>query len=162
MVVKLGIDGYVDAAVIEPDNCCPPTLCSISEQSLRCNFVNLLPSGPMWDSIKCQFLEERKDATSMASVAAFIASILFDAIQNSLWPSIRESNPATAVDTLDQWLEKYQWRDCYGLCRNRQLTILSPFEVMGVCGPIDCRPEIPEDFQIAWDHAILQSLIRFW
>ena len=34
-------------------------------------------------------------------------------VHGALWPAFRESNPYTAVTTLDYHLERLQWEDCY-------------------------------------------------
>ena len=34
-------------------------------------------------------------------------------VHGPLWAALRESNPYTAVTTLDYHLERLQWEDCY-------------------------------------------------
>lgn len=162
MAIMQGIDGPVNVEYPESTDCCPPDICTISLEQLACTFVNLLPSGPMWDRQKCEFQADGDSSqTSMVAVAQFIAAILHDALKSFLWPALREAYPWTATSTLDDWLEKLNWSDCYGACRNPSLTVLSPFEIMGECGPVYCGPTYEPDFQRAYNHALVQALSRF-
>lgn len=161
MNYRLGIDGLAPYGT-ETDLTCPPSsLCDYTEQGLACSFQSLLPSGPLWD-------RDKEDPnygvshgrTSLAAYAAYIGKVTFSIIQNSVWVAIREANPWTAVTTLDDWLVKLAWQDCYGACRDPNLVSMSPFEVMGMCGPLYCPPEYPGKFELALKSAMVKSLYR--
>lgn len=167
--LRLGVDGYRHySPSVEEDGCCPDPLCAPICSTI-CSFVDLLPEGPMWDRQK----EEAKasapecggaevdDCPTMAKFAVYGARVLRDQIDNILWPTIRESNPATAVTTLDDWLDRYGWQDCYrSFCRDGYLAMFSPYEREGDCGSEYCPPEFSDEFECAMKHGILVSLTR--
>lgn len=170
-VLTLGVDGYTphNKAILN-DGCCPDPLC-IPFCSTACSFVDLLPTGPMWDFQKREALRCLEgcgedcgddDCPSMAKYAIYGARVLHRLVQTTLWPAIRESNPATAVTTLDDWLDRYGWQDCYRTCcRSEYLAMFSPYETESVCGGTRyCPTNFSEEFECALKYAILQALVR--
>lgn len=160
MTVVLGIDGRVDMAEKLKDYCCPADICSISEQSLACSFVSLMPSGPLWDRHKKAAFLGQSECGTIVSYAVHIGKLLYRLLSTGLWPSIRESNPNTAATTLNTWLESLGWVDCYGSCRNKSLINLSPFEINGLCGPEYCEPNYSAEYEMALKSAIARALYR--
>lgn len=165
-----GIDGLVPNAEIEGASCCPPDPCSITAENVACNFINLLPSGPLWDEAKyrgvqcggwCEANCNSGDCASLVNYAAFLGRRLHAMIQDNLWPSLRESSPYTAFETLDEWLERFAWRDCYmGTCRSPALGELTPYEIMGECGPQYCPPTFSDDLALLYKRGIVIALHR--
>jgi hypothetical protein len=171
----LTADGCQDVGVIDDPGCCPPPLCG---NDLCCTFVaffNLMPSGPMWDywkQIAITYFERNDDpeqcpllqdpnCPSLILHAIYTVLKLKGMVHNALWPAFRESNPQTAITTLDYHLQVMQWEDCYqSACRSISLGTLSPLEVMGICGPIYCQPPYPPDLMLALKHAIAVALDR--
>ena len=169
--LALGSDGFAPVSrAVAVDGCCPEDPLCAPFCGLACSFVDLLPSGPMWDRQKAEAkagIEEcggvpGSDCTTMASFAVYGARVLQDSLQSILWPSIRESRPETAVTTLDDWLMRYGWQDCYRTyCRDPYLARFSPYETPRLpCGSEFCPPEFPPEFECALKHAILMALVR--
>jgi hypothetical protein len=97
----------------------------------------------------------------MVAHSVYTAKKFYDVIQDMLWPMFREINPATAFDTMDDWLERLGWQDCFDTgCRSRLLGELTPYEVPGECGPIFCAPTTPKELEDTIKHNIILSLIR--
>lgn len=173
----LGVDGFRAAYELAGDGCCPDPLC-LSFCSTVCAFVDILPSGPMWDHDKAEVLNqyqtnpeynfcvipdciEIEPCRSMVTYSIYGARLLHDMVSNILWPSIREANPATVVSTLDDWLDRMGWEDCYRqYCRPIYMAELSPYLFDDGCGPAFCEAPYSNDFECALKHAILQSLTR--
>lgn len=174
MVVRIGADCETDEAVLERDPCCPRDLCEIDLCDLQCNFVQLLPNGPLWDRAKAKGLEQFRQYTwcqpycpdpepcyTLVNYAVYNARRLHNLIFTALWPAIRESNPETASTTLDEWLDRLGWQDCYNnACRDPRLGNLTPYEIPGECGPIFCPVETPADLECAVKRGIVRSLMR--
>lgn len=166
-----GADGFLPTGLVSADNCCPDPLC-IPLCDTLCAFVDLLPSGPMWDFQKQAAKRAVGEAANceppygnvcatMASYAIYAGTVLNDMVQTILWPTIRESNPLTAVDTQDDWLDRFGWVDCYKQnCRAIDLAELTPYEYRGNCGPIYCPTEFGDAFDCALKFAILSALVR--
>lgn len=169
--LRLTADGMRPATSVAVDRCCPEVLCVPLCDTL-CSFVDLLPSGPLWDYQKSEAKRVvgeaencagpyETDCPSMAWYAVYGGLVLHDIVQQLLWPTIREASPETAVTTLDSWLERYGWEDCYtSHCRSLGSLGLSPYERPGDCGPIYCEPSFSDEFNCALKHAILLSLVR--
>lgn len=167
-----GIDGLSPVGSPPSDDCCPPDICSITEDALACNFVNLLPRGPLWDREKQKAISCAKtwcddqcppdnECSSVVSYAAYVGRVLYAAINGALWPAIRESSPYTAYDTMDEWLTRLGWADCYNSnCRPRDLGKLSPYEIMGECGPQYCPPSFPDDLSLVYKRGVIVALWR--
>lgn len=172
---KLGADGCVPAVQIDDPGCCPPPLCG---NDLCCTFVTffqLLPSGPMWDYWKdaaisyfqvsedpaaCPLIQDPQ-CPSLVLHSIYTVLKLKGLVHNALWPAFRESNPYTAVTTLDYQLERLQWEDCYNQhCRSVLLGNLTPLEVMGECGPVFCPPDYPDDLENAVKRGVAIALTR--
>lgn len=165
-----GVDGAVQAGELPISGCCPPDPCSATVESIACNFINLLPSGPLWDEAKyrgiscggwCSTTCQTDECISMVNYAAFIGRRLHAMLQENLWPAVREASPYTAFDTLDEWIERFNWRDCYmGTCRSVALGELTPYEIMGECGPEYCPPVFSNELSILYKRGIIIALHR--
>lgn len=184
MAITPGADGCLDAAVIPSQgDCCPPGLGEISYCAMACAFIGLLPSGPMWDRPKAEAMSfyqdqsaaglcgastcapfESSEATSCYSLvqySVYLSNILMDMLLNALWPALREADPFLAVTTLDDWLDRLGWEDCYRTaCRSPMLGALTPYEIPGACGPIYCPVDLPDDLECAIKRALVHSLSR--
>ncbi len=186
---RLGLDGHVCVGEIDRDRCCPPKICEIDLCDLRCNLVDLLPSGPMWDRAKAQaFIGPQSDCddchdpqcatchnqrcpdcgpcVSVVGHALYTADTLFDRIHGALYPALREQSPYTAYYTLDEWLDRLGWQDCYRCgCRDcDDESGLGPLEVLrtinGRQRVVCCAPEFSEDLQRAVKRGIAIALWR--
>jgi hypothetical protein len=171
----LTADGCQDVLHHDWYRCCPPPLCG---NSLCCTFVaffNLLPSGPLWDFWKqkaISYFESNEDPAQcplihdpdcpsliLHSIYTVLKLRLF--VQGHLWIALRESNPYTSISTLDFHLERLRWEDCYlQHCRAVLLGDLTPYEVMGECGPIFCPPDFPPELICAVKRNIAIALTR--
>jgi hypothetical protein len=171
-MIQLGIDGPVNVGTIAPSGCCPPSICNITLCGLMCNFVAQLPKGPLWDRAKAQALDHIQacdgtpvpsECTSIVRHAMYAAQKLYLALNDCLWPAIRESSPYTAYDTLDEWLMRLGWQDCYACaCRNQPTATYAPIAILNDCGEA-CCPElaIAVDLQVAVKrgiNAVIESL----
>lgn len=165
-----GADGIVPASAVRyNDGCCPDPLC-VPFCTTACAFVDLLPTGPMWDRQKtdaiamlteCGGGADPNACPSMANYAIYGAAVLHDMLENILQPTLREANPRTASATLDDWLDRYGWQDCFrSSCRSDYLAILSPYERLNDCGSYYCPTDYSDEFECAMKHAILLSLVR--
>lgn len=176
-------DGYksgVATWVQQGDPCCTPPVC-YDPCDAACHLIWLLPSGPMWEAQKqtaiakvqernhppfdlCRPLMDgcfESQCGGLADYAIFMAEYLGVVIDGSLWAAVRESNPFTAISTLDDWLGRFGWEDCYqSLCRESWQGQITPFEIEGECGPIYCPPPIPEDLGCAVKAGTVKALAR--
>ena len=161
-ISKLSADGCVPFYVPEIEGCCPPPLCG---NDLCCTFVafmNLLPSGPLWDywkAITISYFETNPSADpaecplvqdpecpSLVLHAIYTVLKLRGVVHGALWPALRESNVYTAVTTLDYHLQRLHWEDCYNQhCRSVLLGEITPMEIWTECGPLFCDPEFTQD-----------------
>lgn len=182
VIVRIGADGCVNTYVPQDDSvCCLPSLCDIDPCNLICNFVNFLPSGPLWDGPKDKALSRFQEPSpicvddvrqvvcpwdenlcaSIVSHSVYTALRLHDLLLNALWPALRESSPYTAYDTMDDWLEKLGWVDCMqGPCRDPLLGGLTPLEIGTPCGSQVCEIEYPDCLVTSLKHGIIMSLAR--
>lgn len=176
---RIGLDGWVPFrphSEIDSDQCCSDPLCP-DGVSLACSFIELLPSGPMWDKTKSEVKEALMDnggfpdgetdvflCPSMTTYTVYVAQVLQDLIENVLTPSVRESFPHTAVDSLDDWLERLGWVDCYRTyCRSGPAGRQSPYErpIDGCEGQTEyCPTDFDPQFERALKYAIIQALER--
>jgi hypothetical protein len=122
----LGIDGPVLSASLPGDGCCPPTICDIEPNGFACQFLNVLPSGPLWDAAKRDGLASIRAQPSPCAVsncppehcssivdhARYAAFKLWSYARMFLQPVAVEGSPFTAVSSLDFWLESLGWNDC--------------------------------------------------
>lgn len=174
---RLGIDGYVDVGNVDGQSCCPPTLCDLDLCSMICNFVNLLPRGPLWDNSKKNVLDRYRNGcngtetipcpavpeacTTLVAHSIYTARKIHDVLVNGLFAVVREFDPRTAYFTLDDWLERLGWVDCYGsACRSAVLGALTPYEIEGDCGPVFVAPDAPEALQKAVKRGVVLALVR--
>lgn|SRR5262245_9238566 len=173
--MTLTADGCAEVLRLDDPSCCPPPLCG---NDLCCTFVaffNLLPSGPMWDYWKQQavgYFESHddpaecpliKDPSCPTLVLHSIYSVLKlkYMVYNALWPALRESDPYTAITTIDNWLDRYKWEDCFrSHCRDPNLGALTPYEIMTACGPEFCEAEISDELNCAVKRGIAIALTR--
>lgn len=171
----LTADGCVDSIpTLTSTDCCPQRICEISMCSLMCNFIGLLPNGPLWDRKKQEGMQKwvgrcnglacndctDADCGSMVDFAAFCGARLWSLIQEALWPSLREANPYTAVTTIDSWLDRLGWADCWAsACRDRRLGP-SPYEQNVPCGVIVDVPKPPPELDMAVKRGIVLALWR--
>ena len=173
---ELTSDGCQPVAEIDDPSCCPPPLCG---NDLCCTFVafmNLLPSGPLWDYWKaaaisyfesdpddpsqCPLLQDPR-CPSLVLHAIYTVLKLRTVVHGALWPALRESNPVTAITTLDFHLSRMQWEDCYSQhCREVLTDELTPLEVWTECGPMFCPPDYPPELENALKHNVAVALTR--
>lgn len=171
-----GIDGSVPIGTLPPTGCCPPSVCELSVDALKCTMVSLLPNGPLWDKSKeagyvcdtnCTPVcpdgkgDEEELCGSLVAHAVYTARKLYYFIQNAIWPALRESRPETAFDTLDDWLDRLGWIDCYNsYCRSADLGEMTPYEILGPCGPEYCPPQFSKDLALVYKRGIVMALWR--
>ena len=175
MATALGADGCVEVNGAVATGCCPPPLCGNDLCGMFCAFINILPSGPMWDFWKAKstnyFINTGDPDVCDAVVdphcptliqhAIYCVLKLRDVVHNALYPALRESNPTTAETSLDLWLERLHWEDCYKQhCRSVLLGDITPYEIPGPCGPIYCEFELPEEVSCAVKRGIVIALTR--
>lgn len=135
--LRLGADGDAPAGPMPSDGCCVH-MERRSACDLACSFVELLPSGPMWDRPKYEALRLLREQTvcdppcrpdraciTMVDYAIYVAHVLADMLDRFVWLPELERRPETAMHSLDDWLDLYGWRDCH----DRQ------------CGAVDGLPE---------------------
>lgn len=171
----LTADGCIEVTTIDYEGCCPPPLCG---NDLCCTFVNffqLLPSGPLWDYWKniaisyftdhddpaeCPLLKD-PECPSIVLHSIYTVLKLREYVHKGLWTALRESNPMTAITTLDNHLERLQWEDCYTQhCRTVLTDELTPLEIWSECGPVFCPPNYPSELVCALKHNIAIALSR--
>jgi hypothetical protein len=173
--LRYSADGCVPFVVPEETGCCPPPLCGNSLCGTFCAFLNLLPSGPMWDLHKAAAISYFQDNDDPAqcpllkdpSCPSLVLHAVYSVMKlklmtyTALWPAFRESNPYTAVATLDAWLERLKWEDCWeSQCRTVVGEELSPLQVWSPCGPITCVVEFPEELTCAVKRGVAIALTR--
>lgn len=171
----LTADGCQDVLQLSNNYCCPPPLCGNDMCCTIVAFLNLLPSGPIWtywkekaisyfesndDPAECPMLQD-PSCPSIVLHAVYSAFKLQRIVHGALWPALRESNPYTAVTTLDDYLTRLRWEDCYKQhCRSVTSSGITPYEVMGPCGPVFCDPPIPEELLCAVKRNVAIALTR--
>lgn len=184
MTSILGLDGRALRGTIPADGCCPPSICNINPCGLVCAFVHALPSGPLWDRQKAEAIARYQGTTLPAECGARVCEpacgsmvdhaiytairLYYHGLVGALATALREANPYTAVDTIDAWLERLGWRDCYDCaCRDGAVPGLSPIEIWGpigtegICeGPICCPQEYSEDLRCAVKRGTVIALHR--
>lgn len=171
----LTADGCQPCYTPELEGCCPPPLCG---NDLCCTFVaffQLLPSGPMWDYWKAQaisYFEAHEDpgecplvndpqCPSLILHAIYVVLKLRMVVHGGLWTAIRESNPYTAITTLDYHLSRLDWEDCYSQhCRTVLTDEITPLEVWTECGPMFCPPDYPPELEAALKRGVAIALNR--
>lgn len=172
---RLTADGCQTVAIDEDFYCCPPPLCG---NDLCCTFVaffNLLPSGPLWDYWKeaaisyfqhsddpsqCPLLKDPA-CPSLILHAIYTVLKLKGVVEHALWPALRESDPNTAIITLDDHLHRLQWEDCHNQhCRAVLLGEITPYEIWSDCGPLFCEPTFPEELICALKKNVAIALTR--
>lgn len=175
-MIRAGADGLVEATTLDRDDCCPPALCEIDPCGLICNFVKLLPSGPLWDEPKRAALDKYQGdcgdtenyqpdvftpCTSVVVHSVYVGMKLRMLLSEALWPSLREADPSTAYQTMEDWLERLGWLDCYeGACRDPDLGPRTPYEIQTQCGNLFCDLPMPDDLRAAYLHALVLALNR--
>lgn len=176
MALRFTADGCQETADLATVDCCPPPLCGDELCGTFCAFIGILPSGPMWDYWKrraTSFFQSNPEnplvceplmdpaCPSIVQHAIYTVLKLRDLIHNALYPALRESDPTTAEVTLDDWLERFHWEDCYRQhCRSVILGAITAYEVHGPCGPIYCEVPIPEALNNAVKRGVVIALTR--
>lgn len=169
-----GIDGPVMVARLSDAACCPPTICEIDLCALACSFVHDLPSGPLWDRAKMKALNalqcgqpacDDPECGHIVLHAIYSAHKLRALLLSGVWPQLREANPATAYDTLDDWLERLGWEDCFkcacGCVDADGGQTLPPFQLLMPDGRTICCPdEAPAELTRAVKKGIVLALWR--
>lgn len=174
-MIVLGADGFVNTAGRSLDPSCALPLCTLDVCTVVCSFISLLPSGPLWDESKKKALEKFAPGCNadedycnsdtcggLVDFAVYKGTQMFDLLQSALWPALRESNPVTAVTTLDEWLDRLGWVDCYrSQCRDSRLGAITPYEIPGPCeNVVFCPPDINPELECAIKRAVVLSLTR--
>jgi hypothetical protein len=173
-IFKNGIDGAVPVGELPSDGCCPPDICSIDPDGLKCSMVSLLPSGPLWDETKqlgvqncdtCEPCEEPfmdEQCASLVLHAHYKGALLYYYIMAILWPALREANPATAWSTMDEWLDRLGWADCYNTyCRDPDLGPITPYEIVTECSDHEyCPPVFGEELTRIYKRGVILALWR--
>lgn len=172
---QLTADGCQDILVDDSIYCCPPPLCG---NDLCCTFVaffQMLPTGPLWDYWKAQAVSYFQRSSNPAECPIVqdpaCPSIILHSIytvlklkalvHNALWPAFRESDPNTAITTLDNHLARLQWEDCYEQhCRSVLLGEITPLEMWSDCGPVFVPPDYPPELICALKRNIAIALTR--
>lgn len=178
MVLRLGIDGYTDTTALPSDDCCVHPCMDLC--AVMCAYIDLLPNGPLWDRAKQEAMARMTEGNgtdpceaacsvvpdscaSLVQYAMFKGQMLHDLVAAALWPALRESNPDTAVTTLDEWLARFEWEDCYRtLCRRPVEGQLSQFEIDGGegCPPIYCEVKYPDALDCAVKRGTVRAIAR--
>lgn len=100
------------------------------------------------------------DCVSVVNHAVYTSFRLYDVLQNALFPAIRESNPMTAFDTMDDWLDRLNWVDCMGACRMPGINGVLPTEIIGECGSYEADLVYPACLVDTIKHGIIAALTR--
>ena len=80
-----------------PDGCCTDW-CGVTREDVRCFVRALLPPGELWSA--------EPPKKKIVEFADILADRFYEVVQRVCW-MIRESDPCTAIDTLDDWLALY-------------------------------------------------------
>lgn len=172
----LTADGAQQVAKLNSTGCCTDALCGPRS---ACFNLSSLPTGQMWDGPKqewTQILGENDGlpdyannadldppCPTMVSYAVFTRRMLQCAVDAFLVPAFRESDPRTAVTSVDDWLSRLGWQDCYrSACRDGYSAQFSPYEVPDLeCGGTKfSEVQFSPKLEAATKHAILVSLWR--
>jgi hypothetical protein len=171
----LTADGCQDVKHNDWYYCCAPPLCG---NDLCCTFVNffqLLPSGPLWDHWKRKAIEyfqvsddvsqcplvKDPNCPSLILHSIYTVLKLRSYVHGPLWVALRESNPYTAITTIDNHLEQLKWEDCYlQHCRAVLLGDITPYEIHTECGPVFCPPGFSDELLCAIKRNIAIALTR--
>lgn len=139
------IDGTTSFA-FGAEECCPPNLCNIDPCGFICAFMEYMPRGPMWDFWKRYRAEQMRNLGDLCTLqscqqndmcltvvdhAIYTAKKLLEVLQNPLQTAIWESNPLTAFNTRQYWLDTFGWEDCFeGPSHNKQLGFPTPYQAV--------------------------------
>lgn len=90
---------------------CNLSIADMDEHFMRCSVIGLLPSGPVWDDQRNAYFKKPIDSnnSSLVHFAAFLGSLTHFYSSEIVNKAIRELNPSTAIDTLEDWLSAYNW-----------------------------------------------------
>lgn len=97
---------------------------------------------------------------SVVNHAVYTSFRLYDVLTNALLPAIRESNPATAYDTMPDWLDRLNWVDCMGACRMPGINGILPNEIIGECGSTMAEFIYTDCLTKTIQHGIILALTR--
>jgi hypothetical protein len=173
--LRLSADGCVPFFDPAYEGCCPPPMCGSALCCTYVAFFNLLPSGPLWsfwkaaaisyfqyndDPAQCPLLKD-PSCPSLILHVVYCVQKLKMLTHTALWPAVRESNPATAVTTLDAHLERLRWEDCYReSCRTVLGDELTPYEIWSECGPVFCETTFSPELECAVKKGVAIALTR--
>ena len=151
------LDGEQILGVIPSDGCCPPSLCNIDTCDFICSFISYLPRGPLWDYWKALRIQQIRDAGGNCDLssdqmdnpcltiidhAVYTAKKLLGVLQNPLQTAIWESDPLTAFNTRQQWLDNFGYVDCFeSLVLSKYIEFPNPYQAL--CAPT--QPYAPCD-----------------
>lgn len=168
-----GVDGATLTGLLDDCGGCNDIPCA-DKFGYVCSFLDVLPTGPMWDLPKAevrQVLEATGDVpvdglgcNSMVTYAVYMGQLLHYYVTEVLGQTLREADPCTAVNTLDDWLDRTGWQDCYrNACRPDFIASISPYESDNAdCGGTSyCATQFPDEFERALKHGILMAMQRF-
>jgi hypothetical protein len=170
----ISIDGRVPVGILPRDGCCVPSISNITLCALICNFVHQLPIGPLWDRPKMEAFTWANQGGcdtgecpppqlcgSIVAHAIFTANGLWSTIMDGLAVAIRESDPFTAYDTIDDWLARLGWQNCFAsACRSPALGPQTPLEVMGDCCLVNAEPDYGAPLTLAVKVGTVHALAR--
>lgn len=168
-----GIDGMTPRGIIENDGCCPRSFADIDACEIATSYIGLLPNGPLWDRAKyeasvmirdgktCSACWKEDHCPTMVDYAVNAGERLATVIMSSLWPAYREADPFTAATSTADWLERFEWNNCFESdCRPANLGDVTPLEYMGECGPIRVDIRYSPAVRLAYESALVKSLDR--
>jgi len=168
-----GIDGMTPRGTIKGDGCCPPSFADLDACEIASSYIGLLPDGPLWDRPKfeaammirdgqtCSACWKEDHCPTMVDYAINIGEQLFVALSTALWPSFREADPFKAATSVEDWLDRFGWANCFESdCRPASLGEVTPVEYMTDCGPVRVNITYSPAVKLAYESALVKSLER--
>lgn len=153
------LDGKQILGVIPSDRCCPPALCNIDPCDFICSFIAYLPRGPLWDYWKalriqqirdnsgdCDLTSDQMDNPCLTIIdhAVYTAKKLLLILQGPLQTAIWESDPLTAFNTRQLWLDNFGYVDCFeSLVVSKYIEFPNPYQAL--CAPTQPYEPCPAD-----------------
>lgn len=164
--------GCLDAGpVTGAIDCCPPAICAPDCCTFASSFISMLPTGPLWDDQKiaaqrwvAAYCDDPnnvpavEECTGLAFHAAYTGLKLQYLRDNVLWPTLRESHPDTAVTSIDDWLSRMNWSDCFQSCKAGVRLENNPLLVRTECGTV-LNDQLPQDVQTEDQQSALKRAI---
>jgi hypothetical protein len=110
---------------------------------------------------KCASLLGKANCTSIVQYSIYKSNELYDVLMNGLLPSLQESSPYTAYSTMDSWLDRLGWQDCFTQhCGNVCNGTAGPLDVVTATGAVFCPDQSSPALRDAVKHGILVALSR--